>query len=147
MRKKIPIKQTRLIPENSSILLYTAPDGDIGIEVRLENETVWLTQADMAQLFQTTKQNISLHLKNIFIENELSEERVVKEYLTTALDGKDYLTKYYNLEAIIAVGYRVRSLRGTQFRKWATERLNEYLIKGSAGFLPQPGKKQSVLRN
>jgi len=130
MRKKIPIKQTRLIPENSSILLYTAPDGDIGIEVRLENETVWLTQADMAQLFQTTKQNISLHLKNIFIENELSEERVVKEYLTTALDGKDYLTKYYNLEAIIAVGYRVRSLRGTQFRKWATERLNEYLIKG-----------------
>jgi hypothetical protein len=130
MKKKTPDNQKRLLPQKSSFLLYTTPGGDARIEVRLEDETVWLTQADMAELFQTTKQNISLHLKNIFIENELSQNRVVKEYLTTAGDGKDYLTKGYNLEAIIAVGYRVHSHRGTQFRKWATERLNEYLIKG-----------------
>jgi hypothetical protein len=84
----------------------------------------------MAELFHATKQNISLHLKNIFNEGELAENRVVKEYLTTAADGKNYRTKFYNLEAIIAVGYRVRSPRGTQFRRWATERLNEYLVKG-----------------
>ena len=84
----------------------------------------------MADLFQNTKQNISLHLKNVFADGELSEERVVKEYLTTAADGKNYRTKFYNLEVIIAVGYRVKSHRGTQFRKWATERLNEYLVKG-----------------
>jgi hypothetical protein len=122
--------QNRLLPEPSSFVLYTAPSGNTKIEVRIENETVWLTQTDMAELFQTTKQNISLHLKNIFNEKELNEERVVKEYLTTAADGKDYLTKCYNLEAIIAVGYRVHSHQGTQFRKWATERLNEYLVKG-----------------
>jgi len=84
----------------------------------------------MAELFQSTKQNISLHLRNIFNEGELEENRVVKEYLTTAADGKTYRTKFYNLEAIIAVGYRVRSHQGTQFRIWATERLNEYLVKG-----------------
>ncbi len=81
----------------------------------------------MTELFQTSKQNSSLHLKNIFNEGELAENRVVKEYLTTASDGKIYQTKFYNLEAIIAVGYRVRSLRGTQFRRCATERLNDYL--------------------
>ena len=132
MGKKNPNRQNKLIPTESSFLLYTTPDGNEKIEVRLENETVWLTQAAMAELFQTTKQNISLHLKNIFIENELSAGRVVKEYLTTAADGKVYQTNYYNLEAIIAVGYRVHSHRGTQFRKWATERLNEYLVKGFA---------------
>ena len=130
MEKKNPNRQNKLIPTESSFLLYTTPDGNEKIEVRLENETVWLTQAAMAELFQTTKQNISLHLKNIFIENELSAGRVVKEYLTTATDSKVYQTNYYNLEAIIAVGYRVHSHRGTQFRKWATERLNEYLVKG-----------------
>lgn len=118
------------LPVRSHFLLYTTEDGKQRIEVRLEDETVWLNQAAMAELFQTTKQNISLHLRNIFAENELMEESVVKEYLTTAADGKSYRTKYYNLEAIIAVGYRVRSHRGTQFRQWATERLREYLVKG-----------------
>lgn len=132
MEKKNPNRQNKLIPTESSFLLYTTPDGNEKIEVRLENETVWLTQAAMAELFQTTKQNISLHLKNVFKENELSAGQVVKECLTTATDGKVYQTNYYNLEAIIAVGYRVRSHRGTQFRKWATERLKEYLIKGFA---------------
>lgn len=115
---------------NSEILLYQSDDGQIKIQVRLENETVWLTQADMMELFQTTKQNISLHIKNIFKEGELDEYSVVKEYLTTAADGKSYRTKHYNLDVIISVGYRVKSLRGTQFRIWATERLREYLIKG-----------------
>jgi hypothetical protein len=115
---------------NSQILLYQSDDGQLKIQVRLENETVWLTQADMVELFQTTKQNISLHIKNIFEEGELEENSVVKEYLTTAPDGKNYRTKHYNLDVIISVGYRVKSLRGTQFRIWATERLREYLIKG-----------------
>ena len=121
-----------LAPEESSgeFLLYQTEDGQTRIDVRLQDETVWMPQAAMAELFQTSKQNISLHLKNIFDEGELAENRVVKEYLTTAADGKSYRTKFYNLEAIIAVGYRVRSLRGTQFRRWATERLNEYLVKG-----------------
>jgi hypothetical protein len=100
--------------------------------VQITDNTVWLTQADMVVLFQTTKQNISLHIKNIFEEGELKENSVVKEYLTTASDGKNYRTKYYNLDVIISVGYRVKSLRGTQFRIWATERLREYLIKGFA---------------
>jgi len=115
---------------HSQLLMYQTPNGRNRIEVRLENETVWLTQMLLAELFQTTKQNISLHLKNIFEEEELEASRVVKEYLTTAADGKRYKTKMYSLEAIIAVGYRVRSRRGTQFRKWATERINEYLVKG-----------------
>ena len=115
---------------SSQILLYQSDDGQLKIQVRLENETVWLTQADMVELFQTTKQNISLHIKNIFKEGELDENSVVKEYLTTAPDGKNYRTKHYNLDVIISAGYRVKSLRGTQFRIWATERLREYLIKG-----------------
>lgn len=117
-------------PQNSEIILYTTEDNKNRIEVRLEGETVWLTQAQMAELFQTTKQNISLHIKNIFAERELQEDSVVKDYLTTASDGKKYKTIYYNLDAIIAVGYRVKSHRGTQFRIWATERLKEYLVKG-----------------
>ena len=117
-------------PSKSEILLYTTQDGKQRIEVRLEDETVWLSQLAMAELFQTTKQNISLHLKNIFTEGELSEDSVVKEYLTTASDGKSYKTKLYRLEAIIAVGYRVKSHHGTQFRQWATQRLSEYIVKG-----------------
>jgi len=112
------------------IILYTTPDGKQRIDVRLDGETVWLTQLAMSELFETTKQNISLHLKNIFSEGEIEEESVVKEYLTTAADGKNYRTKMYNLEAIISVGYRVRSHRGVQFRRWATERLKEYIVKG-----------------
>ena len=115
---------------NSQIIIYQTEAGQTKIEVRLQDETVWLTQKLMAELFQTTKQNISLHLVNIFKEGELDENSVVKDFLTTADDGKNYLTKFYNLEAIIAVGYRVRSHRGTQFRRWATERLNEYVVKG-----------------
>ncbi len=112
------------------ILIYQPEDGKTRIDVRLEDETVWLTQAQMVDLFQTTRPNISMHVRNIFQEGELRENSVVKEFLTTASDGKNYRTYYYNLDLIIAVGYRVRSHRGTQFRRWATERLREYLVKG-----------------
>jgi hypothetical protein len=100
------------------------------IEVILELETVWLSQSQMAELFDTTKQNISLHINNVFKEKELNENSVVKEYLTTASDGKKYKVKYFNLDVIISVGYRVKSHRGTQFRIWATQALKEYLLKG-----------------
>ncbi len=116
--------------KNSDILFYQTEDGKTKIDVRLEDETVWLNQGQMVELFQTTKQNISLHIQNIFEEGELNEVAVVKEYLTTATDGKNYRTKHYNLDVIISVGYRVKSHRGTQFRIWATERLREYIIKG-----------------
>lgn len=114
----------------TDILIYQTEDGNTKIDVRLESETVWMTQKAIAELYQSTKQNISLHIKNIFEEEELDENSVVKYYLTTANDGKNYKTKHYNLEMILAIGYRVRSHRGTQFRQWATERLNEYLVKG-----------------
>ena len=116
--------------ENSDFIMYTTDDGQVEIEVRLEDENVWLTQKAMAELFNTTKQNISLHINNIFEENELNSDSVVKENLTTAQDGKNYKTKYYNLDLIIAVGYRVKSVRGTQFRIWANKLIKEYLIKG-----------------
>ncbi len=121
---------TDLLPVQSDLILYQTEDGKTRVEVRLEEETVWMTQAAMAELYQGTKQNISLHLKNIFAEGELEVDRVVKEYLTTARDGKKYRTKFYNLDTIISVGYRIRSPRGAQFRRWATERLKEYLVKG-----------------
>lgn len=114
----------------TNILIYQTEEGNTKIDVRLENGTVWMTQKAIAVLYQSTKQNISLHIKNIFEEDELNEDAVVKFYLTTANDGRNYKTKHYKLEMIIAIGYRVRSHRGTQFRKWATERLNEYLVKG-----------------
>lgn len=115
---------------NSNIIIYTSDDGQVKIDVLLENENVWLTQSLIAELFDTTKQNISLHVKNIFFEKELNENLVVKENLTTASDGKKYKTKYYNLDMIIAVGYRVKSIRGTQFRIWANNLIKQYLIKG-----------------
>jgi len=111
------------------LILYTAEDGSAAIQLRAEGGTVWLTQLEMATLFDTSKQNISLHIKNILSEGELSPA-VVKEYLTTASDGKNYKTKTYSLDMILAVGYRVRSPRGTQFRQWATTHLREYLVKG-----------------
>jgi prophage maintenance system killer protein len=114
------------------IVIYKASDGSTQLDVKLEEETVWLTQAQMVILFQTTKQNVSLHINNIFKEGELSKNLVVKESLTTAADGKTYKTKYYNLDVIISVGYRVKSKRGTQFRIWANSVLKEYLIKGYA---------------
>ena len=123
---------SELVPREpgGEFLLYQTEDGRSRIEVRMQGETLWLTQAAMAELFQTSKQNISLHLKNIYREGELAEDQVVKEYLTTASDGKQYQTKHYNLDAIISVGYRVNSIRGTQFRIWATQRLREYIVKG-----------------
>ena len=111
-------------------LVYQTEDGKLKIDVRFEGETVWLAQQQMAELFQTTKQNISLHIRNTFSEGELREDSVVKESLTTAADGKNYATKLYNLDVIISVGYRVKSLRGTQFRIWATQQLREYIVKG-----------------
>ena len=115
---------------NSEILLYTTEDGNSKIEVRLENETVWLNQSQMVELFQTTKQNISLHIRNVFKEGELEENSVVKEYLTTASDGKKYQVTFYSLDMILAIGFRVRSKRGTQFRIWANRNLKEYMVKG-----------------
>lgn len=114
------------------IVLYQAADGGTKLAVRLQGQTVWLTQAQMAELFQKTKQNISLHIQNVLEDRELPEESVVKDHLTTAADGKSYATKHYSLDMIIAVGYRVRSSRGTQFRQWATATLAEYLTKGFA---------------
>jgi hypothetical protein len=111
-------------------LVYQTQDGKLKIDVRFEGETVWLTQQQMAELFQTTKQNVSLHIQNVFSERELAEDSVVKESLTTAADGKNYATRFYNLDVIISVGYRVKSHRGTQFRMWATQRLREYIVKG-----------------
>jgi len=114
----------------SDLILYTTEDGKSQIQLRAADETVWLTQREMAELFNATKQNISLHLKNLFEDGELAQDSVVKDSLTTAADGKGYLTKLYNLDAILAVGYRVRSPRGVQFRRWASTVLKEYLQKG-----------------
>ena len=114
------------------IVIYRTEDGLSRIQLRAADGTVWLTQSEIAELFDTSKQNVSLHFKNLFSDNELGEDSVVKESLTTATDGKSYSTKFYNLNAILAVGYRVRSPRGVQFRQWATTTLHDYLIKGFA---------------
>ena len=114
------------------ILLYRTPNDDIRLEVFIRDETIWLTQKQIADIFSTTKQNIGQHFKNIFSEGELVEEAVVKDFFTTATDGKKYKTKHYNLDAIISVGYRVNSIQATQFRIWATSVLKEYIIKGFA---------------
>ena len=115
---------------NSEILIYTTDDGGIRIDVRMVDETVWLTQAQMSQLFEKDKRTISEHIRNVFNEGELDENSVVRKFRTTAADGKNYGVMYYNLDVIISVGYRVKSRRGTQFRQWATGRLREYIIKG-----------------
>lgn len=117
---------------DNEIIIYQTQDGKTKIDVKIEDETVWLNQSQMADLFETTKQNVSQHIRNIFDEGELQENSVVKDFLTTAQDGKNYNTKHYNLDVIISVGYRVKSLRGTQFRIWATQVLKEYLKKGFA---------------
>jgi hypothetical protein len=114
----------------SQIDIFPAPDGNIRVEVRFLDETAWLSQKLMAELFQVSVSNINQHLKHIFEESELDESAVVKDYLITATDGKNYNTRFYNLDVIIAVGYRVRSSVGVQFRRWATERLREYMVKG-----------------
>ena len=115
---------------NNQIIIYSSENGETKIEVKLQNETLWLNQKQMSELFGKDVRTISLHLQNIFNEAELSENSVIQEYWTTASDGKKYLVKHYNLDAIISVGYRVSSIRGTQFRIWATQKLKEYIIKG-----------------
>jgi hypothetical protein len=112
------------------ILIYEAPNGNIKIDVILEDETVWLSQMQMGQLFGKDKRTISEHIGNIFKEEELTEHSVVRNFRTTASDGKMYDINFYNLDVIISVGYRVKSLQGTQFRIWATQRLREYIVKG-----------------
>ena len=115
--------------QQGEIILYQ-PDETVRLEVRLEDDTVWLTQAQMAELFQTTRNNVTLHIGNIFKEGELEESSVRKESLLTASDGKRYRTKFYNLDVIISVGYRVKSQRGTRFRQWANKIIKEYLLRG-----------------
>lgn len=115
--------------KENEIILYQ-PDSTLSLDVRVENETVWLTQAQMTELFQTTRNNITLHIRNIFKEGELEESSVCKESLLTAADGKRYKTKFYSLDVIISVGYRVKSIRGTQFRIWANKILRDYLLRG-----------------
>jgi hypothetical protein len=114
------------------IIIYNAPDDSVEVRVQFDGQTVWLTQSEMGELFEQTKQNISLHINNCFREGELNANSVVKDSLTTASDGKKYKTKSYNLDVIISVGYRVKSKRGTQFRIWANNVLKDYLVKGYA---------------
>ncbi len=118
------------IQPSSQLLIYQSEDGQTRLEVQLQEETVWLTQKQLAELFQTTKQNIGQHLKNIFNEGELNEKSVVKKFFTTAADGKRYQTAFYNLDAIISVGYRVKSHIATRFRQWASQLLKEHIVKG-----------------
>ena len=115
---------------DSEIIIYQVEDGKTKIDVKFEDETVWLTQAQLCELYQTSKSNISEHIKHIFEEGELEENSVVRKFRTTAADGKKYNTTYYNLDMIISLGYRVKSKIATNFRRWATERLKEYMIKG-----------------
>ncbi len=115
---------------NSNILIYQSEDEQTKIETILEDETVWLAQTQLCELFQKSKSTISEHIKHIFEEGELEEDAVVRKFRTTASDGKEYVIKHYNLDVIISVGYRVKSLQGTKFRQWATKRLKEYIIKG-----------------
>lgn len=119
----------------SEIVIYKTPDKKTEVEVQFDGETVWLTQVQMASLFNQTKQNISLHINNCYKEKELSKKATVKESLTVQTEGKRQVKRrleFYNLDVIISVGYRVKSIRGTQFRQWATQRLKDYLVQGYA---------------
>lgn len=131
-----------------SIVLFESADHQICLDVGFDGKTVWLSQAQMAELFATTKQNVSLHINNCFKEGELVRSAVVKESLTTAADGKRYKTKLYNLDVIISVGYRVKSARGVEFRRWATDVLHRYIVAGHAENerrLEQLGKVAKVM--
>ena len=114
----------------NKIIIYTANDGKTKIDVKLEEETLWLTQAQMCELYQTSKSNVSEHIKHIFEDGELNEDSVARKFRTTATDGKEYLVAHYSLDMIISLGYRIRSILATRFRQWATERLKEYIVKG-----------------
>ncbi len=116
--------------EEVKIIIYKTEDGKIAVDTLMKDESIWLSQKSMAQLFDCSADNIGLHLKNIFKVAELSEKAVTEDFSVTASDGKNYTVKHYNLEAVISIGYRVNSLRGTQFRTWATQRLKEYLLQG-----------------
>ena len=116
----------------NNMIIYVSKDGNIKVDVNIQNEDIWMSQDVMANLYDTTKQNISYHLNNIFKENELNKDSVVKNFLTTANDGKNYNVLHYNLDAIIAVGYRINSKKATEFRIWATKVLKEYMTKGFA---------------
>lgn len=115
---------------NSNIIIYQSEDGKTHLDVYMTQETVWLTQMQLCELFNKSKATISEHISHIFEEGELEKDSVVRKFRTTAGDGKSYETTFYNLDVIISVGYRVKSLQGTNFRRWATERLREYIIKG-----------------
>ena len=123
--------QSHIMPENK-VIIYTANDGKTKIDVKLEEETLWLTQAQMCELYQTSKSNVSEHIKHIFEDGELDKDSVVRKFRTTATDGKQYQIAHYNLDMIIALGYRVQSQVATRFRRWATQRLHEYIQKGFA---------------
>jgi hypothetical protein len=116
--------------KNNQIIIYSTADGEMKLEVKLENETVWLSQKQMAELFDKDVRTINEHVNNVFIDEELDKNSVIRNFRITAVDGKTYNTNLYNLDIIISVGYRVKSLRGTQFRIWATQKLKEYIIKG-----------------
>ncbi len=124
------MKRNKKTELSSSFIIFKTEDENVSVEVRLEEETVWLTQDQMALLFAKDKRTISEHIRNVFKEGELEENSVVRKFRITAADGKNYEVGFYNLDVIISVGYRVKSLRGTQFRQWATKRLNEYIRKG-----------------
>lgn len=126
--KRLEVKMAE--NKTGEIIIYQADDGQTKIDVRFEEETVWLTQAQLVELYQSSKANISEHIKHIFEEGELEENSVVRNFRTTATDGKFYNTKFYNLDMIISLGYRVKSIVATRFRRWATEQLKEYLKKG-----------------
>ena len=129
--------------ERGEIVMYQ-PNDNIRLEVRLQDETVWLTQQQMAELFSTTRNNITLHIGNIFKEGELDVNSVRKESLLTALDGKKYRTKFYNLDVIISVGYRVKSKVGTRFRQWANAVLKDYLLRGYHRHWTVSGRNRSI---
>lgn len=120
----------QLPSNNSDFILYTSADGEVRIDVFVNDETVWLTQKAMQELFDRAKSTISEHICNVFAEGELEENQVVRKFRTTADDGKNYETTYYSLDVIISVGYRIKSQKGTQFRIWATKTLKEFIIKG-----------------
>ena len=128
--QKIDLKEMNKDNNQGEIVIYQTDDGGTKIDVRFVDETVWLTQAQLCELYQTSKSNVSEHIKNIFEEGELEENSVVRKFRTTASDGKNYNVSYYNLDMIISLGYRIKSITATQFRRWATERLKEYMIKG-----------------
>lgn len=134
-KKKAPIGKSSnaVLPAGSELLFYQTEDGQTRLQVRLEGETVWLTQAQMAELFQTSAPNVSMHIRNVFEENELSKAETIKQFLIVQTEGQREVSRrvaHYNLDVIISVGYRVKSHRGTQFRIWATQRLREYIVKG-----------------